>query len=123
MTDRLLSANHSQLKELVLKAVGDCPDGQLNTLRSSVFTLAAKQDLLAKEQPVNPAMGIPITFGQHSLCDVDFGRLVDVVWELVLEGILCPGQREPTSMSQDSFNLPFYHLTEKGSRTFGIEPT
>jgi hypothetical protein len=121
MANRSLSANHSQLKELVLKAVGDCPEEQLNTLRTSVFTLAAEQDLLLKERPINAAMGMPFSFSQDSLCDVDFGRVVDIVWELVIEGILCPGQRQPSSMSHESFNLPFFHLTEKGRHLLGIE--
>jgi hypothetical protein len=123
MLEQHLSANDSQFKELVLQAVRQHPDDQLNTLRQHVFTLAAEQGLFAEEKPAHGVIGaVTFGFGPSSLSDKDFGRLIDVVWELVREGMLCPGQAVPSSMSHESYNLPFYHLTEKGRIKLGMKP-
>lgn len=122
MLEQHLSANGSQFKDLVLQAVRQHPDDQLNTLRQQVFTLAAEQGLLVEEKPAHGVIGA-FTFGfaPPSLSDKDFGRLVDVIWELIFEGILRPGEAVPTSQSHESYNLPFYHLTEKGRIRLGMK--
>jgi len=118
-----LSANDSQMKDLVLQVVRQNPDDQLNTLRQQIFTLAAEQGLLAEEKPAQGVIGaVTFGFGPSSLSDQDFGRLIDVVWELIREGILRPGQAMPTSADHGSYNLPFYHLTEKGRNKLGMKP-
>ena len=122
MLEQHLTANDSQLKDLVLQVVRQHPNDQLNTLRQQVYALAAQQGLLAEEKPAHQVIGaVTFGFGPSSLSDKDFGRLIDAVWELVREGMLCPGQAVPSSMSYESYNLPFYHLTENGRVKLGMK--
>lgn len=123
MHERYLSASDLQLKELVLQVVRQNPDDQLNTLQQQVFTLTAEQGLLAEGKPAPGVIGAVIFgFGPPSLSEKDFGRLLDVIWGLIFEGILRPGQAMPHSGDHGSYNLPFYHLTEKGRIKLGMKP-
>lgn len=94
-----LDITNEQLRTIILEAIRRAPGNQMAHLRQSVGEIAVHQGLAA-----NPGRGFQ---GDTSLSHRDYGRMLDVAWDLIIEGIIRPGLQDGQNNE-----WPFYHVTE-----------
>src|SRR4051812_15516066 len=93
----------------------DGSGGQLNTLRTQVPAAAVKMGLVI--DPAAPPTSGPgvrtvhMSYGgsESSLSNYDYGRVINIVWDLIIEGVLRPGLGDGNNN-----DLPWFHITERG---------
>jgi hypothetical protein len=90
--------SYDQLRSLVIEYIGkvqDDPTLQLNNLRDGVGEVAATRGLL---EP-----------GCSQLSQQDHRRSCDIIWDLIIDGIVRPGGGNNTDAK-----LPWFHVTDRG---------
>jgi len=93
-----LAISYGELRSLVIEYLAesrDDPTLQFNSLRDGVGRIAAKRELLDPNQP------------ELSPADVCLG--CDIVWDLIIEGVIRPGDSRNSPPSPHHF-----HVTERG---------
>lgn len=105
MRCKLLVDNDDELRELILEALKDFDKKQVTDLYNKIAEIALEKKLLESKSSYS--------FGGSIYLDkLDEARIQDIVWDLIIEGILRPGLGDGNNN-----NLPFYHLTKKGRDT------
>ena len=108
-----LPIGYEQLRSVVIEylaAAQKDPTLQINNLRTGVAAIAVKMGLDPDAaHATSPSHGVAINVGGDvELAEPDFILVGEILWDLIIEGILRPG---------DSFGsqvFPHFHLTERG---------
>ena len=111
---RKLAVGYEQLRSLVIEYLAESKDDptlQINNLRTGVATIAVRKGLDPDANHVRGlAHQVPISFGGDVvLSDPDFILVVEIIWDLIIEGVVRPGDSLGGSLG-----LPHFHLTERG---------
>jgi hypothetical protein len=111
---RKLPIGYEQLRSLVIEylaAAKDDPTLQINNLRTGVATIAVSKGLDPDATHArSPAHGIPFGFASEVvLSDPDFILVGEIIWDLIIEGVVRPGDSLGGSQV-----FPHFHLTERG---------
>lgn len=107
-----LPVTHEELRSLVLDCLNQMPEDQFAHLYAAVARTAAVERKLVPDP--NKAGD---RHAYYALASKDAARVQDVVWDLIIEGVLRPGLRDGAND-----NLPFYHLTELGKAAVASTP-
>jgi hypothetical protein len=104
-----LDLTDDQLRSLVIEFLAQFPESeplQLATLKGEIGGMVAKRGLGG----IPPQKGGPPSYFPPALDlpDSVFVRCCDIVWDLIIEGVLRPGDLG------DSRNLPQFHVTLRG---------
>lgn len=113
---RKLAIGYEQLRSVMIEYLAEAKDDptlQINSLRTGVAVIAVRRGLDPDAAHASsPAHGIPSGFGSDVvLSDADFSLVGEVMWDLIIEGVLRPGS------STGSQVFPHFHLTERGVET------
>ena len=119
-----LKLSYEQLRSVMVEMLRGAGGGQLNDLNTAVPAVAMKMGLMA--DPAGPPQntgGVRMIHHGYSgssvtLSGPDYGRVRNIFWDLVIEGILRPGLAD--GMNND---LPFFHVTEWGKVALKDGPT
>jgi hypothetical protein len=104
--DDQLPISYEQMRSLVVEFLSQAGGGQMNDLRTAIPRLAEKHGHLSKiSQQLE--MGYKGHDWSH-LSDPDYSRALDIMWDLIIEGVVRPGT------TQGEVNFPFFHVTEFG---------
>jgi hypothetical protein len=101
-----LPISYEQLRSLALRELGRMKGPtQFLPFYGDLAAAAVKEGIVP-----NPYAGRPGSWGTPSLSPRDAARAQDVLWDLIIEGVIRPG------LGQNDMNadLPFFHLTEMG---------
>lgn len=110
-----LKLNNDQLRALVLETLKENKKSQFEEFDKSVADKALSKGLLKQDTDSIFAGSSLFTF----LVFEDIARVRDILWDLIIEGIIRPGFGD--GLNND---LPFFHVTEKGEQILSsIEPT
>ena len=104
-----LAITSEQMRSVVLDYLSKNEAGQLNDLRTEIAKLAVERGF----HDALEADSIGAHYEGHApsgyrLSSRDFTRAHDIIWDLIIEGIVRPG-----SLNSD-LGLPFFHVTEYG---------
>jgi len=104
-----LAITSEQMRSVVLDYLSKNEDGQLNDLHTEIANLAVERGFhdAPKADPSGARYGGHAPSG-YRLSLRDFARAHDIIWDLIIEGIVRPG---PLNSDQ---GLPFFHVTEYG---------
>ena len=110
-----LDLSYEQLRSVMIEMHRDGGAGQLNNLKSGVPAVAMRMGMMA--DPAGPPQergGMRMirhgyAGSEVALSNYDYGRVLNIFWDLIIEGILRPGTAD--GLNND---LPFYHVTEWG---------
>jgi hypothetical protein len=104
-----LAIDSEQLRTLVLDYLSSNKSGQLNDLYHAIANRAVERGFHAgpKADPIGSRYGGQAP-ASYRLSSRDFGRACEVVWDLIIEGIVRPG---PLNSDQ---GLPCFHVTDYG---------
>lgn len=118
-----LTISNEQMRSLVLEHLASIevgPNGQvgqLNDLNRAIANLAVKRGFHEgpKADPVGSGYGgqAPATY---FLSSRDLGMACDIIWDLIIEGIVRPG------LLNSDQGLPFFHVTDYGRDKIKGEP-
>jgi hypothetical protein len=104
-----LTISNEQMRSLVLEYLSSNEVGQMNDLRRTIANLAVDRGFhdAPKADPIGRRYGgqAPETY---VLSSHDYAKACDIIWDLIIEGIVRPG---PLSSDQ---GLPFFHVTDFG---------
>lgn len=100
-----LPLNTEQLRSVVLDALRDDPNSNLSKVCGTVARLAVERKLVP-----NPLEGRGMYGGSFGLNNRDWDKVHEILWDLVIEGIIRPGYLNSRSHEQ----WPFFHTTEYG---------
>lgn len=108
-----LKISSEQVRTLVIGALAKNPEGQLNDLRAQVARVAVEHGLVYDpklDQPKQVA-GVDVhRIGtNYALADQDVARVQNIIWDLIIEGVVRPGRNDGSDQG-----LPFFHVTEMG---------
>ena len=106
-----LDISYERTRNLVLKSLSSSYYGQVTSLYINVARLAIREGI-ATDPFVNSGYANP----QHELEQKYNEWIDDIVWDLIIEGIVRPGQGSGT------YTLPHYHISEYGKRVLA-EPS
>jgi hypothetical protein len=100
-----LDLTNEQMRSLVIETLRSTRIDQLNSLRTDVAATAQRLELGSVQSQLGRGRR------EDRLTPHDFARAQDVMWDLIIEGVVRPGL-------QDGVNngLPFFHVTEWGRR-------
>jgi hypothetical protein len=96
------------LTAIVQQIIQETPDGSLDILGIKVSKIAIERGLL---QPTSTGAGYGVGIVEQLAPD-EFGRLTDIVWDMILAGTIRPGVRLPRGNDVGQFNLPNYHCKQ-----------
>src|SRR5262249_26247367 len=104
---------YEQLRSLMIEYLAEAKDDptlQINSMRTGVATIAVRKGLDPDAaHGLDSPHGLARGFGSDVvLSDADFSLLGEIMWDLIIEGLLRPGS------SQGSQVFPHFHLTERG---------
>jgi hypothetical protein len=110
-----LNLSYEQLRSVMVEMLRSGGGSRLNDLKTAVPAVAMRMGLMA--DPAGPSQNTDgpqvIRYGysgsQVVLSDHEYGRVRNIFWDLVIEGILRPGLAD--GLNND---LPFFHVTEWG---------
>lgn len=100
-----LPLNTEQLRSVVLDALRGDTNSNLSRVCGKVAQLAVERRLVP-----NPLEGHGIYGGSFVLPDRDWDRVQEILWDLIIEGIIRPGNLNNRNHDQ----WPFFHSTEYG---------
>jgi hypothetical protein len=107
---RKLPIGYEQLRSLVIEYLGmarEDPTLQINNLRYGVAAVAIKKRL--DPDRANSGHGTSHVPAEDAvLSDPDFILVGEIMWDLIIEGVLRPGD------SLGSQVFPHFHITERG---------
>jgi len=111
MSDQL---SNEEIRSLVVEVLSQKHSGQLNELADDVTTVATKKGLVPDpnaQQAVGsgfPGIRISPTYNSASRYH-NIARIHNVIWDLIIEGVVRPGLFDGTNN-----DLPWFHVTEYG---------
>jgi len=102
--------SNDHFKTLIFDALGLKTCSCLEDLRSVIPRLLRDKALAAPAQYQPPFMvkNNP-NYDDNRLHDLDMDKVTDILWDLIIEGVLRPGNR-----GSNKEGLFFFHLTERG---------
>jgi hypothetical protein len=117
-----LPIGYEQLRSIVLEfltGAADDPTLQFNSLKEGVADAAVRHGL---HHQTGDALNVArrSTAGrtdQYVLSEKDFVRSCDIIWDLIIEGVVRPGPLDGGTQS-----LPHFHLSEYGRRKLKDHP-
>lgn len=98
---RNLQIGNEELRSLVLEALKENNDSQFVSFYNLVAVKASQRGLIDSK-------GSAIYYDQ-TLERIDCARVQNLLWDLIIEGIIRPGLNDGTNN-----DLPFFHVTDKG---------
>ena len=101
----VLQINNEELRTLVLDALKNAKTTQFGSFNNIVAKLAKQRGLIGTNSYES---NIYLT-SNDSLERSDCARVQNILWDLIIEGIIRPGLNDGTNN-----DLPFFHVTEKG---------
>ena len=109
-----LNLSNEQLRSVVIESMKGTNGGQWANLRRQVLATAIKMGLAEDSNAQQAGQFGRVTRmyssgGDEGLTDADYGRVISIFWDLVIEGVLRPGLLDGVNN-----NLPFFHITERG---------
>ena len=102
---RVLQIGNEELRSLVLDTLRGSKSSQIVSFNNAVAYLASQRGLIDSN---NSTAGF-LTTSNHALERIDCARVQNILWDLIIEGIIRPGLNDGTNN-----DLPFFHVTEKG---------
>lgn len=99
-----LNLNNEELRSLVLECLKECTTTQFVSFNNQIYDKALVKGLIVKEQNGFTTFG-----SSQSLSKADTVRVQNILWDLIIEGIIRPGLGDGVNNE-----LPFLHVTEKG---------
>lgn len=106
----ILELNNEELRSLVLDTLRDNKKTQIVSFNNSVANNALAKGLLKKD-----TRNI-YSNGNVHLEKNDIARVQNILWDLIIEGIIRPGLADGNNN-----DLPFFHVTEKGESILSSE--
>jgi hypothetical protein len=119
-----LNLSYEQLRSVMIEMFRSGGGSQLNQLQTAVPAVAMRMGLMPDPAgpPQNNGGMTVIRHGypgsEVSLSGYDYGRVRNIFWDMVIEGILRPGLAD--GLNND---LPFFHVTEWGKVSLKEGPT
>ena len=104
-----LAISNEQMRSLVLEYLASNESGQLNDLYRAIANLAVERGFHdgPKADPIGSRYGGHAP-SAYRLTSRDYGKACEVIWDLIIEGIVRPG---PVDSGE---SLPFFHVTDYG---------
>jgi hypothetical protein len=101
-----MDVSYEQVRSLVMEALAaDQKATQFALFHEDVARIAVRHSFLKENDPrANILRAGPFTLSRH-----DQARVQNILWDLIIEGIVRPG-----SFDGVNNNLPFFHVTEYG---------
>lgn len=106
----ILELNNEELRSLVLDTLRDNKKTQIVSFNNSVANNALAKGLLKKD-----TRNI-YSNGNVHLEKNDIARVQNILWDLIIEGIIRPGLADGNNN-----DFPFFHVTEKGESILSSE--
>ncbi|HEY7330955.1 MAG TPA: hypothetical protein VH592_25180 [Gemmataceae bacterium] len=106
-----LALSYEQMRSLVIQylAQPSTDPRQLNDLHGGVAKLAVEQHGITPHREGDTGI-IELMYGSGvRLTDKDIGRVVSIIWDLIIEGVVRPGNE-----NGGDGQLPFFYVTEFG---------
>lgn len=98
--------DHAQLRGMVERFIAQNPATQVEAVAGYIANQAENRDAERR--------GAPGNYVNAQLADADYGRVRDIIWDLIVEGIVRPGL-----LTRTESDLPWFHVTEKGRAALG----
>lgn len=109
-----LQISYEQLRSLVVEQLRTSSSGQVSSLHSNIARLAIQKGLTA--DPYVQA-GVNMMNAQYSLNERYQAWVEDIVWDLIIEGVIRPGLGDTRNNG-----LPWYHISEYGKSVVQNQP-
>jgi hypothetical protein len=98
--------DYAQLRGMVEQFISKNPAAQVGAVAGYIANQVENRDAERR--------GAPGNYVNAQLADADYGRVRDIIWDLIVEGIVRPGL-----LTRHEADLPWFHVTEKGRATLG----
>lgn len=110
-----LTIKYEEVRSLVVHALRDSDDGL--QFGGGIDSMVAQQAVTEGFVPDPAARSGTMTLQQYSLTRQDRARVQNILWDLIIEGVIRPGQGDGINN-----NLPHFHVTDYGRRVLSGEP-
>lgn len=106
-----LKVNNEELRSLILECLKSKNSTQFESFYNYVYSNALEKNLIKENH------NDIYSFGKSgSLENCDKARVQNILWDLIIEGIIRPGLGDGIND-----NLPFLHVTEKGNQILNYD--
>lgn len=121
MYEQSLNLTNEQMRSVVMEAMKGCGSTQWVNLRDHLPEVAQQMGLMpTPKADQNSGFGGRIVYssgGRDRISNRDYAQMQNVVWDLIIEGILRPGVGDGQNEG-----LPFFHVTEWGKEVLTGSP-
>lgn len=114
MTEVRLDVSYEQTRSLVIESLGSTDGGQVTSLYTNIANLVVQKGIAPNPYPNS---GTNYSNPQYELPQRYKGWIEDIIWDLIIEGVIRPGRGN----GLDS-GLPWYHVSEYGRTVLGNNP-
>ena len=104
-----IEIGYEEFRTLVIEAIQTPECISLNSLRGIVPAIARKRGVLPPEVYQPNFIAKNLNYSERHLNDADQSRATDIIWDLIIEGVLRPGSHRGDQ------SLPDFHLTDWGA--------
>lgn len=115
MDEVRFDGSYEQARSLVVESLGAVSQGEIFSLYTSVARLAIERGIAS----IDPAYstGMHRTPQYYELSQKHKSWIEDIIWDLIIEGVVRPGLGDATNNG-----LPWYHVSEYGKTVLGNNP-
>jgi len=114
MDEVRFDASYEQARSLVVESLGAASQGQIFSLYTHVARLAIERGIASIDPAYSTGM---YRTPQYELSQKYKSWIEDIIWDLIIEGVVRPGLGDATNNG-----LPWYHVSEYGKTVLGNNP-